>query len=88
MILRTKQVMFCAIVLFISACNATPKTVMKNDETGEIVNCGGQNPMMLGGGIVGYSIMKSQDEDCVKSHQGQGFAIISQEKELKASPSK
>lgn len=87
-ITRTTQILLCSTVLFMSACNPTPRTIMKNEETGEIVNCGGQNPMALGGGIIGYSIMKSQDNDCVTGHQSQGFVIISQEKELKASPSK
>lgn len=68
------KIAFC-VVLFLSGC-ATPTTVLKNPHTGELAVCGGSSVGSVAGGLIGYSIQKSHDEDCVSEHKSNGFGII------------
>ncbi len=64
---------FSAAILI--ACS-TPTTMLKNEETGQIVQCGGSATGSLVGGVVGYHIQKSNDSKCVTNHLEQGFDRI------------
>lgn len=65
-----------AILFTLSAC-ATPITVLKNDKTGQFVQCGGSTGGTVLGGIIGYHIQKGADEECVNGYGVNGFKIIS-----------
>lgn len=59
-------------LLCLSACT-TPKTVLKNEQTGQVVICGGSAVGAMTGGVIGYHIQKSNDEDCVQDFVSEGF---------------
>jgi len=61
-------------LLCLTAC-ATPTTVLKNDKTGEVVTCGGGTAGSIAGGMVGYSIQKSNDKECVEEYKSKGYKI-------------
>lgn len=64
------------ILLALAACT-TPKTVLKNEHTGQVAICGGSAVGSLTGGVIGYHIQKSNDSDCVADYTAQGFKTIS-----------
>lgn len=61
--------------LVLCACT-TPKTMLKNPQTGQVVDCGGSATGSMVGGVIGYHIQKSNDSDCVVDYQRQGFQPI------------
>jgi len=60
----------------LSGCS-TPKTMLKNPETGQVVSCGGSATGSLVGGVVGYHIQKSNDTQCQADYMAEGFERIS-----------
>jgi uncharacterized protein YcfJ len=50
--------------------------MLKNNRTGQIVECGGTATGSLTGGIIGHSIQKSNDKKCVSRYMKQGFVKI------------
>lgn len=62
--------------LSITACT-TPKTVLKNPDTGQVATCGGSATGSLVGGVIGYHIQKGNDAECVSDFMGQGFKRVS-----------
>jgi len=60
------------ISIGISGC-ATPVTVLTNSATGQVARCGGGIGGSIGGGLIGYSVEKSNDENCVRDYLGRGF---------------
>jgi hypothetical protein len=50
--------------------------MLKNDATGQIARYGGDTTSSIAGGLIGYSIQKSSDQDCVQDYQAQGFKRI------------
>jgi len=62
------------LLLCLTAC-ATPTTVLRNAKTGETATCGGGTAGSVAGGMVGYSIQKSNDKDCVNNYKSKGFTI-------------
>lgn len=72
-----KKVIFTVLLLTATACT-TPKTVLKNHQTGQVVMCGGSATGSMVGGVIGYHIQKSNDSDCVSTYIEQGFARVSQ----------
>jgi len=62
-------------IFFMCGCT-TPSTVLKNNETGQIAQCGGNVSGSLAGGVIGYNIQKSNDEKCVQNYKEQGFNIV------------
>lgn len=58
--------------LILAACS-TPLYTLKNEETGQVVTCGGSVVGSLAGGAIGYHIQKSNDENCVNAYRSQGF---------------
>ena len=64
-----------SLLTFLTACT-TPSTMLKNKRTGQIVECGGTADGSLSGGMIGYSIQKSNDEKCVSRYLKQGFIKI------------
>lgn len=63
------------ILAVLSACT-TPKSVLRNDKTGQVVTCGGSATGSLVGGVIGYHIQKSNDADCVADYMGEGFKRV------------
>ena len=59
----------------VGAC-ATPSTTLKNPSTGQVVQCGGGVSGSMGGGLIGYSVEKSSDENCVRNYKAAGFVPI------------
>ncbi|MEE9446090.1 MAG: hypothetical protein V3V19_10555 [Cocleimonas sp.] len=70
-----KSILLLSLLTFISACT-TPSTMLKNKRTGQIVECGGTADGSLTGGMIGYSIQKSNDEKCVSRYLKQGFTKV------------
>jgi hypothetical protein len=65
-----------AVVLISGAACTTPSTMLRNPQTGQIMSCGGNTSSSLAGGLIGYSIQKSTDEQCVANYMSQGFAPV------------
>lgn len=71
---------FIALVFIaplLAAC-ATPKTVLRNESTGQVVICGGSTTGSLAGGVIGYHAQKATDAECVADYQKEGFKVQSQ----------
>ena len=66
-------------ILLVTACT-TPKTVLKNNQTGQVVSCGGSATGALVGGVIGYHIQKSNDKDCKSDYIEQGFEPVKNSK--------
>jgi hypothetical protein len=62
------------LLLALCACT-TPKTMLVNDKTGQFHVCGGDVGSSIAGGIVGYHVQKSNDEDCVRDYKREGFRV-------------
>jgi hypothetical protein len=59
-------------VLCLLGC-ATPVVVLKHEATGQIARCGGGVAGSMAGGLIGYNIEKSSDENCVRDYEARGF---------------
>jgi uncharacterized protein YcfJ len=70
-----KALLIVSLLTLITACT-TPSTMLKNNRTGQIVECGGTATGSLTGGIIGHSIQKSNDKKCVSRYMKQGFVKI------------
>ena len=68
-----KSVLISVLVAFGLAGCATPTTYLKNPTTAQVVQCGGGTTGSWMGGMVGYSIEKSNDENCVTNYKAAGF---------------
>ncbi len=64
-----------ASVLLLAAC-ATPKTMLRNPATSQVVTCGGDRSGAMMGGMIGYSMQAGDAADCVKSYSAQGFVVV------------
>lgn len=64
------------LVCILCGCT-TPKTVLKNETTGQVAICGGSAAGSFAGGAIGYHIQKSNDKDCVNDYTNLGFGILS-----------
>ena len=53
----------------------TPLTVLKNEQTGQVAQCGGSATGSMVGGVIGYHIQKSNDAQCVQNYMEQGFKV-------------
>lgn len=67
--------LFLLLPLILGACT-TPKTILKNEATGQVVSCGGSATGSLVGGVIGYHIQKSNDADCTSDYIEQGFKRV------------
>jgi len=63
------------VALALTACT-TPKVVMMNPKTGQVVSCGGSATGSMVGGIIGYNIQKSNDAACVADYAEFGFKRV------------
>ena len=59
-------------LLFILTACSTPMTMLQGPK-GDIVKCGGSMAGSAAGGMIGYHIEKSHDEECVKAYQEHGY---------------
>lgn len=73
------RVTFCLFFIAALAGCSTPRTVLKNPETGQVAQCGGSATGSLVGGVLGYHIQKSNDRACVNEYLQQGFDTVSTE---------
>lgn len=62
-------------LLLMAACT-TPKVMLKNPETKQVVTCGGSATGSLVGGVIGYHIQKSNDKSCESDYMAQGFERV------------
>ena len=51
-------------------------TVLKNEKTGQFVQCGGNVSSSMAGGAIGYHIQKGNDAECIAQYSSQGFNVI------------
>lgn len=58
--------------LFMTGCT-TPKTVLTNEDNGQVVSCGGNTTISMFLGAIGYYMQKSDDQKCVSDYLEQGF---------------
>lgn len=70
-----KNVIFVLSLALIASC-ATPATMLKNDATGQVARCGGDSTGSMAGGLIGYNMQKSNDAECVRSYEAQGFKRV------------
>lgn len=60
------------LAVFLTGCT-TPKTILTNSDTGQVVSCGGNTTSSMFFGGIGYYMQKSDDGKCVSDYQEQGF---------------
>ncbi len=57
---------------------ATLRTVLMNDATGDITECGGDRSLSHRYGTLGYDIQKATDQRCIKGLEAEGYRQIGQ----------
>jgi hypothetical protein len=67
---------FAALALLMLFGCATPTVMLKNEQTGQIARCGGDTSGSMAGGLIGYNMQKSNDENCVHSYEALGFKRV------------
>lgn len=70
-----KKLLLVAASVGLAACT-TPMTTLKHPKTKQVVTCGGSATGSWVGGAIGYEMQKSNDGDCVKTYEKQGFKVI------------
>jgi len=61
-----------ALCISLGGC-ATPVTILKNPQTGQVATCGGGVGGSLLGGVAGYNIEQSIDRKCQARYMAGGF---------------
>ena len=64
------RIAIIATCLLLTAC-ATPITTLTAKD-GKTISCGGSRAGSMSGGLLGYAINKSMDDECVKKAKAQG----------------
>ena len=72
---RAHAVLIIAIGFMMSGC-ATPKTMLSNKTTGQVVRCGGDRSGAMMGGLIGYSLQKDDASKCVREYEAEGFKRV------------
>ncbi len=67
-----RNIQLATALAMLAGC-ATPTVMLKNEKTGQIARCGGGTTGSMAGGLIGYNIEKSNDEQCVRDYEAQGF---------------
>lgn len=75
-----KHVIIALAALALSGCT-TPSYVMKNEKTGQVQRCGGSAVGSMTGGMIGYHIQRSNDDQCVQELKREGFVVKSIEQQ-------
>ena len=70
-----KRLLFAATVLVLVGCT-TPKVMLKSEDTGQVVSCGGSATGSMVGGVIGYHIQKSNDAQCEADYLAEGFKRV------------
>ncbi len=73
--MNTKHCFFIIILFAVAGCS-TPRIMLKNAKTGQIVSCGGSATGSMVGGAIGYHIQKSNDIECKVAYIEAGFEVI------------
>lgn len=76
--MKSRYLLLILPIFAISGCT-TPKTMLQNPSTGQIVHCGGNVSSSLAGGAIGYHIQKSNDAECKSNYLEQGFKVVKEE---------
>lgn len=71
-----KNLCLLTFVVLVTAACSTPKVMLKNEKTGQVVSCGGSATGSLVGGVIGYHIQKSNDSQCEADYLANGFDRI------------
>ena len=66
---------FLGALILLTACT-TPKTVFRNEKTGQVAICGGNVSSSVIAGYIGYGFQKKNDEQCVNDYKHLGFSIV------------
>ena len=67
-------------VLLTGCMSPTPRTILKNERTGQVASCGG----VVSAGLLPYYMQKSSDGDCVADYIAQGFKPVHVDKDANA----
>ena len=67
-----RKLCLALVLASLTGC-ATPVVMLKNDQTGQIARCGGGTAGSVAGGVMGYSIEKDSDAQCVRDYEAKGF---------------
>jgi hypothetical protein len=67
-----RKLCLALVLASLTGC-ATPVVMLKNDQTGQIARCGGGTAGSVAGGLMGYSIEKDSDAQCVRDYEAKGF---------------
>ena len=70
-----KKILFILPMLALCAC-ATPVTMLKSANSGQVVRCGGDRSGAIAGGLIGYSLQSNDAAKCVQDYAAQGYKII------------
>lgn len=62
------------LLLLLAGC-ATPQTILRNKDN-DFATCGGGVGGSVWGGMIGYSLQKSDDDRCVRNFISQGFTPV------------
>jgi len=68
-----KAALLIVVAFALTGC-ATPETYLKDPKTGQVVHCGGGTAGAWAGGMLGYSIEKNNDDQCVANYKAEGYA--------------
>ena len=61
-------------VLTITGC-ATPFVTLHNDKTGDTQTCGGGTAGSIAGGMIGYSMQRNSDNECIAALKAKGYHV-------------
>ncbi len=70
------QTLFAVLLASNLAGCATPAVSLKNDESGQVVRCGGSATGSMVGGVIGYNIQKDNDEKCARDYEAKGYKRV------------
>lgn len=73
--MKNKSFCIAAMSILLGGCT-TPMTVLRNNKTGQVVQCGGNISSSMAGGAIGYHIQKNNDNECVAQYKTEGFKVI------------
>ena len=70
-----KIILMTLAALSLAACS-TPKTFMKNEQTGDVKYCGGDVSASIAAGFIGYGIQRLADGECVREMEQHGYEVV------------
>jgi Short C-terminal domain len=77
-IAMSQTIFKCVVLTMVLASCTTPAVFLKNETDGQIARCGGGTTGSMAGGLIGYNIEKSNDEECVRDFEAKGYKRMQQ----------